>query len=652
MNDHTYLPAIDGLRAVAVLAVIANHLAAAILPGGYLGVDVFFVISGFVITRSLLLRQDVPAGRLMVDFYARRIKRLLPALVLVVLVGTLLIRLFDPSPMRSTVTGVLALVGASNIFLFSEAIDYFGGSAELNIFTHTWSLGVEEQFYLVYPLLFCLTARGGASFRVAVLAVLSLTSVVAFVLVSKINQPAAYFLTPFRFWELGLGCLAALLIGWPPTHVMLKRWVPVSLPFAATLLTFAMPEAWTIAATLIAVFSTTVLLAKLASDPLPYRPLSVSPMVYMGRISYSLYLWHWLVICLSIWTIGIHWWTVPFQLAIIFAASAFSYRFVEQPLRYGPWMGSGWRSIATGGALVVLSVAVIGVGQRNNIPRFMGTAAEAATQKTLTPGYVGSHSGRQIDACRPSQLFDAAAGTFHDWLVQCRAGVADPLIVFMGDSQAMDLFAMADLVASRGEASVLNIAQNGCRAPPLPGEPPYCNFQSALIGWLAKNDAKSLLVLRNNYNPRRIDGSLGRFMAELTVLLDKAKTAGVRVVYVAPAPKYAAVGPKSLCSLQWFRPTWAIGARCKSDLMEVRAEQQARRSEFLDALQSVQRERDDFLLFDPFDTLCGPDATVCTPMRNGRLIYRDEAHLTEEGSEMLAEPFLAALRSAGWLPAR
>ena len=192
------------------------------LPGGYLGVDIFFVISGFVITKSLLSRQFLSAGQLMLDFYARRMKRLLPALVLVVITGALLIRLFDPKPITSTATGALALIGASNIFLFGEAVDYFGGAAALNIFTHTWSLGVEEQFYLAYPLLFCLTANVSSSIRLAILAVLSLASVIAFIVVAKINQPAAFFLMPFRFWELGLGCLASLAIAHHQTHLALS----------------------------------------------------------------------------------------------------------------------------------------------------------------------------------------------------------------------------------------------------------------------------------------------------------------------------------------------------------------------------------------------------------------------------------------------
>lgn len=653
MSGHRYLPAVDGLRAIAVLAVIVNHTASGWLPSGYLGVDIFFVISGFVITQSLLARPATSMGGLLVDFYGRRVKRLLPALVLVVIVGTLMIRLFDPNPSNSIMTGALALVGASNIFLFSQAIDYFGGSSALNIFTHTWSLGVEEQFYLFYPVLFCLLARRPGNVQVAVISILSLASLVAFVSVVPFNRPAAYFLLPFRFWELSLGCLASILVG--PIGEARNRCVRPgsgvvpSVAFAAILISLTLPESWLVATAPLAVIGTTLLLSTIERASWPGRVLSHPALVSIGRISYSLYLWHWLVLCLSIWTIGIHWWSVPFQFAAMFAASAVSYRFVEVPFRYGRWMGSGWRAIPAGAALVAAGLVVVVASRREQWPPFTGSEASVATSKAMAPGYVGLHSGRAIETCRPERLFDPATQVFSKDLDRCRFGRFAPLLVFMGDSHGMDLFAAADLIAARGQASVLNIAQDGCRAPPLPGEAAYCAYQPALIDTLARDTSDVVLILRNNNSPRIIDGSLNHFIEQLRVLLDKAKAANMRIVYIAPAPKYAAVGPTSLCSVQWYRPAWAIGGRCQGDLVEARAEQQATRETYLKALLALQSDRSDFLVFDPFDIYCGTDPTTCTPMREGTLVYRDETHLTEKGSELLAAPLIAALESAGWI---
>jgi peptidoglycan/LPS O-acetylase OafA/YrhL len=143
-----YRPEIDGLRALAVIAVILNHIHPNLLPSGYLGVDIFFVISGYVITGSITNREVNSLTEHLSGFYLRRIKRLFPALITCIIVTSLLICLFNPKPADSLNTGMAALLGGSNLYLFHRATDYFASSTQLNVFTHTWSLGVEEQFYL------------------------------------------------------------------------------------------------------------------------------------------------------------------------------------------------------------------------------------------------------------------------------------------------------------------------------------------------------------------------------------------------------------------------------------------------------------------------------------------------------------------------
>ena len=183
-EGHGYRPAIDGLRALAVLAVIVNHLDLGLLPSGFLGVDIFFVISGCVITASLRRQPGASLADLLAGFYARRLRRLVPALVLMLVVGGVLICLVDPRPHASLRTGLAALLGFSNLQLLQQATDYFARSAQLNVFTHTWSLGVEEQFYLLYPLLVWGCGYGrhaaGATRLALAIGLLSLASLVAF----------------------------------------------------------------------------------------------------------------------------------------------------------------------------------------------------------------------------------------------------------------------------------------------------------------------------------------------------------------------------------------------------------------------------------------------------------------------------------------
>jgi peptidoglycan/LPS O-acetylase OafA/YrhL len=213
----SYFPRIDGMRAIAVLAVMICHFSEKLLPSGYLGVDVFFVISGFVITASLIKRDSNKPLKRFGSFYKRRIKRLFPALSVVVAVGGIAICLFTRKPLEYLTTGITSLAGFSNISLYFKATNYWGMDAALNPFTHTWSLGVEEQFYFIYPVILIYFTRKGASTAAlkglsALIGMLTIASLASFIYYSSEYSAATYFLMPFRFWEMGLGCLVYLLL--------------------------------------------------------------------------------------------------------------------------------------------------------------------------------------------------------------------------------------------------------------------------------------------------------------------------------------------------------------------------------------------------------------------------------------------------------
>jgi peptidoglycan/LPS O-acetylase OafA/YrhL len=335
-----------------------------------LGVDIFFVISGVVITTSLFSHSLLDFRSSLLAFYSRRVKRLLPALCVLVVVGAILISLFNPYPGFSLQTGIAALFGFSNLYLFLQSADYFAPSTELNIFTHTWSLGVEEQFYLLFPFLLWLAGPwrnkdGFTNKNKKILAffilLLSIASLVLFVTYSSSRPAAAYFLMPSRFWEMGVGCLLAL---WSqrenavvdPGMSRLNHLISwLSLMAVFVVFKVFSQESNVVATMAIVLLSCLLITAiKPSSQEEKERFLSVYSLlthpllITIGYLSYSLYLWHWPVFCLSRWTIGTPVWSFPLLLGLIVLLSLMSYRLVEQPLRKAVWALANGKTIMRG----------------------------------------------------------------------------------------------------------------------------------------------------------------------------------------------------------------------------------------------------------------------------------------------------------------
>jgi len=341
-KNKLYRPEIDGLRAFAVLAVIINHFNSGFLQSGYLGVDIFFVISGFVITSSLSEKKSENFFQFILGFYERRVKRILPSLIFYVLMMSVIICFFKYDPQTELRTGISSLFGLSNIYLFIRSTDYFSASANLNPFTNTWSLGVEEQFYLIFPLFIWFSGylknkNKGAKNLFFVLIILFFISGFFFISQYSTNQPSAYFLMHNRFWEIALGSLVFLGI---KRKFAIPNLLNQTLPFLILflmVLTMYQPLSRGLISTFFIVLLTAILIILLKQDSALRRILSKKEIVNTGKLSYSLYLWHWGVISISYLTVGIHWWSLPFQLIVVYILSLFSFNYIENPLRKKSW---------------------------------------------------------------------------------------------------------------------------------------------------------------------------------------------------------------------------------------------------------------------------------------------------------------------------
>jgi peptidoglycan/LPS O-acetylase OafA/YrhL len=400
-----YRPEIDGLRAFAVVAVIINHFNKDLLPSGYLGVDIFFVISGYVITSSLAGRESKNFLDFLTGFYERRIKRLVPALVVFVLITSVLISLFNPDPGVALGLGWKSLFGVSNISLYRSSTDYFAQSTELNPFTHTWSLGVEEQFYLLFPFLIWFSGFGqqtakGARNLFFWVGALTIASLIGFIYLYQVNQPAAYFLMPPRFWEMAAGCL--IFIGFQKRariEQALEK-VPPLLVVAAMVGVMFLPVSAAVPATIGVVALSAVLIASLKKGTVAYKFFTLEKLVYVGLISYSLYLWHWTVLSISRWTIGIHWWSVPIQVGLMVLMAISSYSWIEKPLRMTSAVKNSQKVIFAGMSTILLGTILVAL---------IGRSAKAVYRfsvSALSVGY-GQEDNRIIHSileCRNGEL--------------------------------------------------------------------------------------------------------------------------------------------------------------------------------------------------------------------------------------------------------
>jgi peptidoglycan/LPS O-acetylase OafA/YrhL len=426
-----YRPEIDGLRAFAVVAVIINHFNKDLLPSGYLGVDIFFVISGYVITSSLAGWQSKNFADFVSGFYERRIKRLVPALVVFVLSTSVLICLFNPDPDLALKTGGASLFGLSNLYLLKQSTNYFAQSTELNPFTHTWSLGVEEQFYLLFPFLIWFSGFGqqaakGARNLFFWVGALSIASLTSFIYLYQVNQPAAYFLMPPRFWEMAAGCL--IFIGFQQRAKIeqaLER-VPPLLVVVAMVWLMLLPVAAAVPATLGIIVLSAVLIACLKKGTAAYRFFTLDQIVYVGLVSYSLYLWHWGVLCISRWTIGVDWRTVPFQIVLLAVLSSFSYRMVEVPYRRASTGRGGLAVLGMGlAAMTTVFAAIISLTKFHQPLLQIGskvTGAKTSKSKGILQ--------KQMDCHLPKNSISAIA--------DCLGGTnaAQRSIYIIGDSHA------------------------------------------------------------------------------------------------------------------------------------------------------------------------------------------------------------------------
>ena len=461
-----YRSEIDGLRAVAVVPVILFHAGLSVLPGGFVGVDVFFVISGYLIT-TILIEDRRKGSYSLAKFYERRARRILPALFLVMAACIPFALLWMPPYELQTFARSMAFASffVSNFHFLENVRGYFTAANEYQPLLHTWSLGVEEQFYLVFPLLLGLVLKGGkrvAFGAIAVLAVLSL----AVAEWGWRNHPAAnFYFTPSRFWELMAGALCAL---WLVDRKVEGREIPAALGLVmigAAAVAYGAGTPFPSVYTLLPVGGTVLVILFAGPGTVAGRLLSLGPVVGIGLVSYSAYLWHQPLFAFA----RIRSFDPPSDALMIvlaglsFVLAALTWRFVERPFRQRPAaiLPGRARLLWASGGVTVLFFAVGMAGfMGSGFPARLDLRGDSPLRAALA----------SLDERPEYQTCSELAQTVRPEDVFCTAFApegAEEAIAVIGDSYAISLLPAFETVAAERPVRVLAGTHPGC--PPILG---------------------------------------------------------------------------------------------------------------------------------------------------------------------------------------
>lgn len=662
-----YRPDIDGLRAVAIISVVAFHVGLPLFSGGFVGVDVFFVISGYLITR-LLYDELESTGRIkFLDFYARRARRLFPALALVCLT-TLVLGFWLLLPFGEqqdlAKSAIATALFSSNTFFWMQS-GYFDGPADLKPLLNMWSLAVEEQFYWVWPLLILAVWRGfvqRSGGRQAMVIALMLIATISFggsLWVTEQSQSIAFYMMPIRAWEFALGGILALS---PSPVSMYQPWLRHVLSvigvtglglIAWSVCSFSRATTFPGAAALIPVVGTAmVILGGQTGHGPVFRLLTLPVVVTIGLLSYWWYLWHWPLLALArSYEFGKHELLRDFALALAaLSLAALTYRFLENPARYartGPFATTRGTLVAGSGLLVLVLISAAALGgwakyQAHSTERGRALLTAMRDRVVVNP---------ECDIVVQSDTFKGILPPVE----KCRFGGENQRILLWGDSFAEHYVPLLDSLGRKYGLGLIIRSLGAC--PPILGVVPIRaglqNRDCAVFNNLVAEELEEYHAigfdsailsadwLMQDPDPNETTEQVSRdevlkvFAEGLVAILSELELRGFRVLLVAPSVKFPVAVP--LC----------LGRRPAEMCGISRADFEARRGRILAVMQAAVQGRQNVKIYDPVTSLC--NATYCPPILNDVIAYRDKGHVAASALQALESDFQPLVQ---WLAKR
>lgn len=647
-----YRPDVEGLRAIAILLVVAAHANVTWLAGGYVGVDVFYVLSGYLIT-GLLVQEAATTGRLrFAVFYGRRLRRLLPALLLMLAVSCgLAMLLMPPSELAAQAAAAAsATLWLSNFHFATWNLGYFAPAAKTNLFLHTWSLGVEEQFYLVWPLLVML-ATGAFRWSRFALGTSRLKwlfggiAVGSFALCLMMTWRApqfAFYMMPARAWQFALGALVFLtagspafiaptsrlrrpkwleLLGWPGLAMILfsATWINGNVPY---------PGTWALLPT----FGAALVLAAGAHDAtrgLVGHVLSWQPMQALGKVSYAWYLWHWPILLLGATVLDFESpWNRLLLVMLSLAIATISYHFFETPIRHQRKLLAHPRLAVVASFCVMVMCAAIARHWQHVAPAHATGPAfshlVSASHDPPLPDKLGCHAMPDVTYAKTCDFGNPNA---------------PHVAVLMGDSIATAWFPAMRRATDRPGWRFLSITKSGC---PMVDQrffdATWRRYYTECTEW--RQDAlrkvarlhPDLVVISSYTNYPFTNAQWKQGTAKVLGKLS-ASAASVYVIRSAPTLPFSA--PSCLEPRGWLYHTITDGKHCIAPAAGPES------NGIYAALRSASSSFRNVHVVDMTNAIC-PQG-VCRAERAGMLVFSDSHHMTATFAATLAPEFSEAI---------
>jgi len=601
-SKNSYKFELDGIRATAIIAVLINHLNDNLLPGGYLGVDVFFTLSGFVISYSINNKAYKNKIEFIDNFYKRRFKRLAPSLIIYVISISFLISFFVHSGGTYYLTAISSLFGLSNLFLLKINSGYWGDGSYMNPFTNTWSLSIEEQFYLLFPLLttFLISKRGNfLKFNIKYIYLITIFSFSLYLILYRDFGEISYYLTLTRIWQISLGIICFLIYKKNILENILNSKFNLYLSiisFIFLISSFFIPQDYSFLGHISASISTFTLILSLKKHSYINDFMSNSLFKLLSKLSYQIYLWHWGLIVIFRWTYGINIISVFFIIFLTFIISLLMNIYIENPIRKSNFNLSNKYNL-----IILIFVSLIPF---------------ALARPLKTKFFLGELSGKE-KLSNPTE---------------------NGLIIVHGDSHAEDLYKIF-----KNNNSKLRIKRNiitGCKYYDL-NYLKRCKSQENVNEKLFKysQESKNIIILASNLNPY-LSGNLNPLVHDFDFgdrnydqfeitkvkkfIISILENNKAKIIFKLP---HTTVTPPDMakpirCIKRSFRPK--LNGNCyvtPTKRINFNGEYANLKNEFME----IKEKYSNFYLWDLSSVLCPSE--MCYPTKGNQQFLHDESHI-------------------------